>query len=157
MILLNSGKFVANVEENSLVLDLFQQVVAFLSLQEPENFSLAIIDRKEEVFLDPELPLFKYSPRGWNEKQLEHKHARGRLRGRDRKFTVYFRVKFFVENVRLLKSRQTKHLYYLQLRRDLLSGRVSCEEEPALALAGLSLQVSIESTYPLVASLNQSS
>ena len=125
------------------MLDLFHQVVGFLSLQEPENFSLAIIDRKEEVFLDPEMPLFKYSPRGWSEKQLEyHKHTRGgRMRGRDRKFSVYFRVKFFVENVRLLKSRQTRHLYYLQLKRDLLSGHVSCEEEPALALAGLSLQV----------------
>ena len=144
MILLNSRTFVANVDETSLVLDLFQQVVAFLSLQEPENFSLAIID-KEEVFLDPDLPLYKYSPRGWSERQLDsHRHVRGRIRGRERRFSVYFRVKFFVENVRLLKSRQTRHLYYLQLKRDLLEGRVSCEEEPALALAGLSLQVSIE-------------
>ena len=135
---------VANVDDTSLVTDLFQQVVAFLSLQEPENFSLAIIQQGEEVFLNPDLPLFKYAPKGWIDRPTDlHKQHRTkrRGRGRERRFSVYFRVKFFVENVRLLKSRQTRHLYYLQLKKDLLEGRVSCEEEPALSLAGLSLQV----------------
>ena len=134
---------VANVDETSLVTDLFQQVIAFLSLQEPENFSLAIIQQGEEVFLNPDLPLFKYAPKGWIDRPTDlHKQQRAkRRRRRDRRFSVYFRVKFFVENVRMLKSRQTRHLYYLQLKKDLLEGRVSCEEEPALALAGLSLQV----------------
>ncbi|KAI6652122.1 hypothetical protein LOD99_4667 [Oopsacas minuta] len=144
VILLNSKTFIANVDENSLVLDLFQQVVAFLSLQEPENFSLAIIQQGEEVFLDPEVSIFKYAPKGWIDKPTDsYKHQRNKRRGRDKRFSVYFRVKFFVENVRLLKSRQTRHLYYLQLKKGLLEGRVSCEEEPALALAGLSLQIEL--------------
>eukprot|EP00800_Vazella_pourtalesii_P013656 TRINITY_DN3312_c0_g2_i1.p1 TRINITY_DN3312_c0_g2~~TRINITY_DN3312_c0_g2_i1.p1 ORF type:complete len:772 (-),score=197.82 TRINITY_DN3312_c0_g2_i1:76-2136(-) len=149
VILLNSRTMVANVDETSLVTDLFQQVVAFLSLQEPENFSLAIIQQGEEVFLNLDLPLFKYAPKGWIDRPTDlHKQHIAKRRGRERRFSVYFRVKFFVENVRLLKSRQTRHLYYLQLKKDLLEGRVSCEGEPALALAGLSLQIEIGDYRP---------
>ena len=35
-------------------------------------------------------------------------------------FTVFFRVKFYVENVNQLRDPLTLHLYYLQLRQDLL-------------------------------------
>ena len=35
---------------------------------------------------------------------------------------------------------QTQHLYYLQLRRDIIEERCQCNEEQALVLAGLALQ-----------------
>ena len=39
---------------------------------------------------------------------------------RPKAFNVFFRVKFYVENINDLKFAQTRHLYYLQLRKDLL-------------------------------------
>ena len=35
-------------------------------------------------------------------------------------FTVFFRVKYYVENVSQLAQPLTRHLYYLQLRKDLM-------------------------------------
>ena len=35
-------------------------------------------------------------------------------------FNVFFRVKFYAENINDLKFAQTRHLYYLQLRKDIL-------------------------------------
>lgn len=33
---------------------------------------------------------------------------------------MFFRVKFYVENVSMLRLSQTRHQYYLQLRKDIL-------------------------------------
>lgn len=71
-------------------------------------------------------------------------------------FTVYFRIRFFVENVHELKldsagcvaiviiccyrMNQTRHQYYLQLRQDIKLEKVYCHEETALLLASYSLQ-----------------
>ena len=35
-------------------------------------------------------------------------------------FAVIFRVKYYVENVNQLSLSSTRHLYYLQLRKDIL-------------------------------------
>ena len=40
-------------------------------------------------------------------------------------FTLFFRVKFYVENVNMLRLAQTLHQYYLQLRKDVLGEGVS--------------------------------
>lgn len=40
----------------------------------------------------------------------------------------------------ICRMNQTRHLYYLQLRRDILSERIYCHEETALLLASYSLQ-----------------
>lgn len=45
---------------------------------------------------------------------------------------------------------QTRHQYYLQLRRDLLEGRLSCHEETALYLGGLALQTEYGDCMPEV-------
>lgn len=74
-------------------------------------------------------------------------------------FNVFFRVKFYVENINNLKFAQTRHLYYLQLRKDVLGelsahiatassfivsstleGKTYCHEQPALKMASFALQ-----------------
>lgn len=44
----------------------------------------------------------------------------GRSSARGLPFRLFFRVKYYVENVNQLRLDQTRHLYYLQLRRDIL-------------------------------------
>ena len=52
----------------------------------------------------------------------------------------------------------TRHLFYLQLRRDILEENVHCDEEQALRLAALALQVCLTLRdslgFPLVGILN---
>jgi len=55
-------------------------------------------------------------------------------------FNMYLRVKYYVENVMHLKLPQTRHQYYLQLRRHFLEGKMYCHEETALKLAAFALQ-----------------
>lgn len=73
-------------------------------------------------------------------------------------FTVFFRVKYYVENVSQLSQPLPRHLFYLQLRQDLLGivcsyksplhvisfiyteGKMFCHEDNALRLAALALQ-----------------
>jgi ribosomal protein L30/L7E len=47
------------------------------------------------------------------------------------KFTVFFRVKYYVENVNQLRLSQTRHLYYLQLRKDVLGELVTIKSHVA--------------------------
>lgn len=49
-----------------------------------------------------------------------------------------------------IRHRQTRHQYYLQLRRDLLEDRLSCHEETALYLGGLALQTEYGDCVPEV-------
>lgn len=55
-------------------------------------------------------------------------------------FIVFFRVKYYIENVTQLRLPQTRHQYYLQLRKDLLEGKMYCHEETALKVAAFALQ-----------------
>lgn len=48
------------------------------------------------------------------------------------------------------RHKQTRHQYYLQLRRDLLEDRLSCHEETALYLGALALQTEYGDYMPEV-------
>ena len=63
---------------------------------------------RDDIFLEEDRKLVKYAPPTWAQ-------ASGHA-----SFTVFFRVKFYVENVNQLRDPLTLHLYYLQLRQDLL-------------------------------------
>ena len=56
-----------------------------------------------------ESKLVKYAPKDW-----VTSHA---------PLTVFFRVKYYVENVSQLAPPLTRHLYYLQLRKDTMGKR----------------------------------
>lgn len=49
-----------------------------------------------------------------------------------------------------IRHKQTRHQYYLQLRRDLLEDRLFCHEETALYLGGLAMQTEYGDSMPEV-------
>ncbi|XP_043929416.1 tyrosine-protein phosphatase non-receptor type 21 [Protopterus annectens] len=54
--------------------------------------------------------------------------------------TVYFGVLFYVPSVSQLQEEITRYQYYLQLKKDILEGRIPCTLEQAIRLAGLAVQ-----------------
>ncbi|XP_041927588.1 tyrosine-protein phosphatase non-receptor type 21 isoform X1 [Alosa sapidissima] len=54
--------------------------------------------------------------------------------------TVYFGVVFYVPTVSQLQQEITRYQYYLQLKKDILEGRIPCSIEQAIRLAGLAVQ-----------------
>ncbi|XP_058527397.1 FERM and PDZ domain-containing protein 2 [Ochotona princeps] len=115
----------------------FQAVVSFANLQEITYFGLAYLRGQEFFFLDNETRLCETAPEGWRERPQT---ATGT-------FTLFLRIKFFVSHSVLLQHSLTRHQYYLQLRRDILEERLSCDDETLLQLGGLALQAEFGS-YP---------
>ncbi|XP_040826320.1 FERM and PDZ domain-containing protein 2 [Ochotona curzoniae] len=117
--------------------DVFQAVVSFVNLREITYFGLAYLRGQEFFFLDNETRLCETAPEGWRE----------RLQTATGTFTLFLRIKFFVSHYALLQHSLTRHQYYLQLRRDILEERLSCDDEMLLRLGGLALQAEFGS-YP---------
>uniref|UniRef100_A0A3B5BBR3 FERM and PDZ domain containing 2 n=1 Tax=Stegastes partitus TaxID=144197 RepID=A0A3B5BBR3_9TELE len=115
--------------------DVFDMIVAHSNLMEHFYFGLAYIDN-EFFFVDNDTKISKVASDSWKKVPSTT-------------FVLYFRVKFFVNDISLI-HKQTRHQYYLQLRRDLLEGRLSCHEETALYLAGLALQTEYGDCMPEV-------
>ncbi|XP_072347844.1 FERM and PDZ domain-containing protein 2 isoform X1 [Scyliorhinus torazame] len=112
--------------------DVFDMVVAYTNLVEHFYFGLAYLKDKEFFFLDHFTKLYKVAPNGWKD-QPKKKPAIVN-------FTLFLRIKFFVENFSLIQHSLTRHQYYLQLRKDILEERLYCSDETALLLASLALQ-----------------
>ncbi|XP_033112583.1 tyrosine-protein phosphatase non-receptor type 13-like isoform X2 [Anneissia japonica] len=114
--------------------EMFELVVKYLDILEHFFFGLAYIRDGEYLFLEPDEKLHKVGPPSWKEE------VKKKSRISNQSFTVFFRVKFYVENPGLLRHITTRHQYYLQLRKDILEERTKCDEQAALQLASLALQ-----------------
>ncbi|XP_020784106.2 tyrosine-protein phosphatase non-receptor type 21 isoform X1 [Boleophthalmus pectinirostris] len=57
--------------------------------------------------------------------------------------TVYFGVVFYVPSVCQLQQEITRYQYYLQLKKDVLDGKISCSLEQAIHLASLAVQAAL--------------
>ncbi|XP_043921010.1 tyrosine-protein phosphatase non-receptor type 3 [Protopterus annectens] len=62
--------------------------------------------------------------------------------------SLHFRVRFFVPDPNLLQQEQTRHLYFLQLKSDILEGRLSCPMNSAVVLASYAVQSEIGDHIP---------
>ncbi|XP_030019311.1 FERM and PDZ domain-containing protein 2 isoform X3 [Sphaeramia orbicularis] len=133
----NGQSIVIKCEVKSRGGDVFDMVVAHANLVEHFYFGLAYIDDNEFFFLDNDTKISKVAPDGWKKVPSTT-------------FVLFFRVKFFVNDISLLLHKQTRHQYYLQLRRDLLEDRLSCHEETALYLGALALQAEYGDCIPEV-------
>uniref|UniRef100_A0A915KN57 Uncharacterized protein n=1 Tax=Romanomermis culicivorax TaxID=13658 RepID=A0A915KN57_ROMCU len=87
----------------------------------------------EHFFLEPEQRLEKFCPPGWRS------HNRHILNARIL-FTLYLRVKYYPVTLDFVKTEQTLHHIYLQLRRDILDERLQCQRSAACQLAAIALQ-----------------
>ncbi|XP_044035436.1 FERM and PDZ domain-containing protein 2 isoform X2 [Siniperca chuatsi] len=123
----NGQSILVKCEVKSRGGDVFDMIVAHSNLMEHFYFGLAYIDDNEFFFVDNDTKISKVAPDSWKKVPTTT-------------FVLFFRVKFFVNDISLLLHKQTRHQYYLQLRRDLLEDRLSCHEETALYLGALALQ-----------------
>ncbi|KAG7514141.1 FERM and PDZ domain-containing protein 2 [Solea senegalensis] len=133
----NGQSILVKCEVKSRGGDVFDMIVAHSNLMEHFYFGLAYSDDNEFFFLDNDTKISKVAPDSWKKVPTAT-------------FVLYFRVKFFVSDISLLLHNQTRHQYYLQLRRDLLDDRLSCHEESALYLGGLALQTEYGDCMPEV-------
>ncbi|XP_062256364.1 tyrosine-protein phosphatase non-receptor type 13 [Platichthys flesus] len=127
VVLPNGQCVVVRCDIKSKARDVFDMVVAHANLVEHFYFGLAFLDDDEYFFLDHETKISKVAPDSWKKGQISS-------------FSVFLRVKFFVDDISFVLHRLTRHQYYLQLRKDIMEDRLNCNEETGLFLAALALQ-----------------
>ncbi|XP_060103071.1 tyrosine-protein phosphatase non-receptor type 13 [Heteronotia binoei] len=133
ILLLSGQRLEVTCDTKTICKDVFDMVVAHIGLVEHHLFGLATLKENEFFFIDPELKLTKIAPEGWKEEPK--KKSKNTIN-----FSLFFRIKFFVDDCSLIQHTLTCHQYYLQLRKDLLEERMHCDDETALLLASLALQ-----------------
>ncbi|XP_033610605.1 tyrosine-protein phosphatase non-receptor type 14 isoform X3 [Cryptotermes secundus] len=97
-----------------------------LGLQQPEFFGLRYLSRHAQQpvprWVEMDRPL---------KRQLD-KHARDQ--------NLFLRVMYYVSGVNLLNDEMTRYHYFLQLKKDVIDGRMSCDTKQAVLLASYSMQ-----------------
>ncbi|XP_069702508.1 tyrosine-protein phosphatase non-receptor type 14 [Periplaneta americana] len=96
-----------------------------LGLQQPEFFGLRYLSRHAQSvprWVEMDRPL---------KRQLD-KYARDQ--------SLFLRVMFYVSGVNLLHDEMTRYHYFLQLKKDVIDGRMNCDAKQAVLLASYSMQ-----------------
>ncbi|XP_062963698.1 tyrosine-protein phosphatase non-receptor type 13 isoform X1 [Cynocephalus volans] len=143
IMLLSGQRLEVTCDTKTICKDVFDMVVAHIGLVEHHLFALATLKDNEYFFVDPDLKLTKVAPEGWKEEPKKKNKAAVN-------FTLFFRIKFFMDDVSLIQHTLTNHQYYLQLRKDLLEERMHCDDETSLLLASLALQAEYGDYQPEV-------
>uniref|UniRef100_A0A8C7RBJ7 Erythrocyte membrane protein band 4.1-like 4A n=1 Tax=Oncorhynchus mykiss TaxID=8022 RepID=A0A8C7RBJ7_ONCMY len=108
--------------KGSVVLDF---VLDHVKLAETDFFGLRYCDRSHQTYwLDPSKTL------------SEHKD----LIKKGPPYTLYFGVKFYAENPCKLKEEITRYQFFLQVKQDVLQGRIPCPLDISAQLAALAIQ-----------------
>lgn len=137
VVLLNGERLNVRVQASATGQDLYNIITDHLGLTETTFFGLMIIKDGEHEFLDFNeklSKLAKFAPHLWKDDVSCNSSL---------VFTIFFRVKYYVENICLLQQQSTRHLYYLQLRKDVLEGGIYVHEETAMLLASYALQAEV--------------
>ncbi|XP_063105461.1 tyrosine-protein phosphatase non-receptor type 13 isoform X11 [Cavia porcellus] len=143
IMLLSGQRLELTCDTRTICKDVFDMVVAHIGLVEHHLFALATLKDNEYFFVDPDLKLTKVAPEGWKEEPKKKSKAAV-------DFTLFFRIKFFVDDISLIQHTLTYHQYYLQLRKDVLEERTHCDDETSLLLASLALQAEYGDYQPEV-------
>nr|XP_036856944.1 tyrosine-protein phosphatase non-receptor type 4 isoform X2 [Manis javanica] len=85
------------------------------------TIKISAISRQEIRWLDPNKPIRKQLKRG-------------------SPYSLNFRVKFFVSDPNKLQEEYTRYQYFLQIKRDILNGRLPCPYNTAALLASFAVQ-----------------
>ncbi|XP_077393958.1 tyrosine-protein phosphatase non-receptor type 21-like isoform X1 [Festucalex cinctus] len=119
-----NGEFVEfTLSVESTGQECLEAVAQRLELREITFFSLWYLNKQsQQRWIDLEKPL---------KKQLDKYGVEP---------TVYFGVVFYIPSVAQLQQEITRYQYYLQLKKDVLEGRISCTLEQAIRLASLAVQ-----------------
>ncbi|KAM4689168.1 tyrosine-protein phosphatase non-receptor type 3 [Discoglossus pictus] len=102
---------------------LLDMVYNHLSVKEREYFGLQLLEDSLDShrWLEPTKPIRKQLKGGFP-------------------CSLLFRVRFFIPDPNTLQQDQTRHLYFLQLKSDILDGRLSCPLNSAVVLASYAVQ-----------------
>lgn len=135
VVLLNGEHLLVHVDVKGKLYEVFNQVAAHLSLRETEYFGLAFLRDEEYHFLVLDEKISKIAPKKW-------KTGPGEGFDSDDKplLTLWFRVQFYVDQVVLLREKVTRHLYYLQLKENVLKYNHLYSEEKCFQLVSYALQ-----------------
>ncbi|KAM8833924.1 tyrosine-protein phosphatase non-receptor type 21 isoform 1-T1 [Synchiropus picturatus] len=119
-----NGEFVEfTLSVESTGQECLEAVAQRLELREITFFSLWYFNKQnQQRWIDLEKPL---------KKQLDKYGLES---------TVYFGVVFYIPSVAQLQQEITRYQYYLQLKKDVLEGRISCSLDQAVRLASLAVQ-----------------
>ncbi|CAH0392331.1 unnamed protein product [Bemisia tabaci] len=122
VILLDGGVLPVELSKKALGEDLYKHVLYALDLLEKEYFGLQFTDTNSvQHWLDPIKPIKKQVKIG-------------------PPYTLRLRVKFYSSEPNSLREEVTRYQFFLQLKLDILEGRLECPEQTAIELAALALQ-----------------
>uniref|UniRef100_A0A0A9YFS3 protein-tyrosine-phosphatase n=2 Tax=Lygus hesperus TaxID=30085 RepID=A0A0A9YFS3_LYGHE len=121
--LLDGNTIECTLSSESVGRDCLDNVCQRLSLQQQEFFGLRYVNRNDQRrWVEMERPL---------KKQLD-KYAKD--------LTLYLRIMYYVSGVNLLQDENTRYHYFLQLKSDIIEGRINCNHKQASMLASYSMQ-----------------
>ncbi|XP_078184091.1 tyrosine-protein phosphatase non-receptor type 4 isoform X3 [Callithrix jacchus] len=111
---------VSKHDQGQILLDI---VFKHLDLTEQDYFGLQLADDSTDNprWLDPNKPIRKQLKRG-------------------SPYSLNFRVKFFVSDPNKLQEEYTRYQYFLQIKQDILTGRLPCPSNTAALLASFAVQ-----------------
>uniref|UniRef100_A0A8C6AAX0 Tyrosine-protein phosphatase non-receptor type n=1 Tax=Marmota marmota marmota TaxID=9994 RepID=A0A8C6AAX0_MARMA len=123
ILLLDNTVQAFKVNKNELGQVLLDIVFKHLDLTERDYFGLQLADDSTDNprWLDPNKPIRKQLKRG-------------------SPYSLNFRVKFFVSDPNKLQEEYTRYQYFLQIKQDILTGRLPCPYNTAALLASFAIQ-----------------
>ncbi|XP_006890616.1 PREDICTED: tyrosine-protein phosphatase non-receptor type 14 [Elephantulus edwardii] len=121
--LLDSNVIECTLSVESTGQECLEAVAQRLELRETHYFGLWFLSKSQQArWVELEKPLKKHLDKFANEPLL------------------FFGVMFYVPNVSWLQQEATRYQYYLQVKKDVLEGRLRCTVEQVIRLAGLAVQ-----------------
>lgn len=122
VMLLDGTDLSVDLSKKAVGSDLYEQVFYSLDLIEKDYFGLQYTDANNvQHWLDPTKAIKKQVKIG-------------------PPYTLRLRVKFYSSEPNLLREELTRYQFFLQLKLDILEGRLDCPENTAIELAALALQ-----------------
>ncbi|XP_073443848.1 band 4.1-like protein 4B isoform X3 [Dendrobates tinctorius] len=120
--------------------DLFDQIVYHLDLVETDYFGLQYMDAAQvpQIFFGCILEN-TVVPRHW----LDHTKPIKKQIKIGPPYTLHFRIKYYSSEPNNLHEEFTRYLFVLQLRQDILSGKLKCPYEISVELAAFCLQAEL--------------
>uniref|UniRef100_A0A665WBN4 Erythrocyte membrane protein band 4.1 like 4B n=1 Tax=Echeneis naucrates TaxID=173247 RepID=A0A665WBN4_ECHNA len=130
VLLLDGSDVNVDLPSKSKGQDLFDQIMYHIDLVETDYFGLQFMDTDQVSVSTKDLLLSQQSTNG-------------------PPYRLFFRVKFYSSEPNNLREEFTRYLFVLQLRQDILSGKLKCPYDVSVELAAYCLQSELGDCDPL--------